>query len=431
MLYRMFLLLSSLLLPCLLAELPCQCKSLTIVESIPDNLTYPSSAPLFPSTTSAWDTLLDLTQLRLDIAVFYWDLRPSPAPADGSDYDGHHIYEGIRTKGKQLKALGGGIRVAQNVPNKAFPDPDSKELAKEGAIDLRLVDFSKLMGGGVLHTKLWIADTSHFYIGSANMDWQSLRQVKEIGILGIDCPCIARDLQKAFDVYWYLTNHTIPSHFPHDLSPEYNMEHPMTVSAAQGQMNLFIVTSPPQFCPSQRTTGIDGLLYVLNSAQKYIYIEVMEYFPALIYTYPNKYWPIIDDALRSAVFDRGVELRLLVGLMPHDLTRADEFHYLASLAALNGSGSAGNVRSNAKLFIIPAYTPAQKKLNYARVNHAKFLVTEKHAYLSTSNWSGDYFTSTGGVSFIMRGKTCNICSQMRAVFDRDWYSQYTKPLHPW
>ena len=37
-----------------------------------------------------------------------------------------------------------------------------------------------------------------------------------------------------------------------------------------------------------------------------------------------RYWPIIDDALRSAVFDRGVELRLLVGLMPHDLTRADE-----------------------------------------------------------------------------------------------------------
>ena len=50
---------------------------------------------------------------------------------------GRYIYEGIRTKGKQLKALGGGIRVAQNVPNKAFPDPDSKELAKEGAIDLR------------------------------------------------------------------------------------------------------------------------------------------------------------------------------------------------------------------------------------------------------------------------------------------------------
>ena len=30
----------------------------------------------------------------------------------------------------------------------------------------------------MLHTKLWIADTSHFYIGSANMDWQSLRQVQ-------------------------------------------------------------------------------------------------------------------------------------------------------------------------------------------------------------------------------------------------------------
>ena len=101
---------------------------------------------------------------------------------------------------------------------------------------------------------------------------------------------------------------------------------------------------------------------------------------------------MIDDALRSAVFDRGVELRFMVGLMPHNLTRSDEYNYLASLAALDGSGNKHQVRSRVKMFIIPAYTPAQEKLLYARVNHAKFVVTEKHSYVSTSNWSGDYFT---------------------------------------
>ena len=34
-------------------------------------------------------------------------------------------------------------------------------------------------------------------------------------------------------------------------------------------------------------------------------------------------------------------------------------------------------------------------LPYTRVNHAKFMVTEKQVYIGTSNWSADYFLSTG------------------------------------
>lgn len=30
---------------------------------------------------------------------------------------------------------------------------------------------------GVLHTKFWIVDKTHVYLGSANMDWRSLTQV--------------------------------------------------------------------------------------------------------------------------------------------------------------------------------------------------------------------------------------------------------------
>lgn len=31
--------------------------------------------------------------------------------------------------------------------------------------------------GGVLHSKFWIVDGRHVYVGSANMDWRSLTQV--------------------------------------------------------------------------------------------------------------------------------------------------------------------------------------------------------------------------------------------------------------
>ena len=43
----------------------------------------------------------------------------------------------------------------------------------------RSVNFTKLMGAGVLHTKLWIIDHQHFYVGSANMDWRSLTEVSK------------------------------------------------------------------------------------------------------------------------------------------------------------------------------------------------------------------------------------------------------------
>lgn len=35
----------------------------------------------------------------------------------------------------------------------------------------------KALTGGIVHTKLWVVDQKHLYVGSANMDWRSLSQV--------------------------------------------------------------------------------------------------------------------------------------------------------------------------------------------------------------------------------------------------------------
>lgn len=35
-----------------------------------------------------------------------------------------------------------------------------------------------LLTGGVLHSKFWIVDRKHVFIGSANMDWRAITQVK-------------------------------------------------------------------------------------------------------------------------------------------------------------------------------------------------------------------------------------------------------------
>ena len=42
-------------------------------------------------------------------------------------------------------------------------------------------------------------DNSTFYLGSANLDWRSLTQVKELGIVVEDSHCLSRDLLQLFD----------------------------------------------------------------------------------------------------------------------------------------------------------------------------------------------------------------------------------------
>ena len=45
-----------------------------LVESIPEDLPYPSGSPSHPSTYHAWMTLLSAATSSLDIAAYYWTL---------------------------------------------------------------------------------------------------------------------------------------------------------------------------------------------------------------------------------------------------------------------------------------------------------------------------------------------------------------------
>lgn len=66
-----------------------------------------------------------------------------------------------------------------NFINLVIPCSLSYPLTTEYAT-VRNVDMSRLIGdNGVLHTKFWIVDSRHTYIGSANMDWKSFTEVKQ------------------------------------------------------------------------------------------------------------------------------------------------------------------------------------------------------------------------------------------------------------
>lgn len=85
--------------------------------------------------------------------------------------------------------------------------------------------------------------------------------------------------------------------------------------------------------------------------------------------------------------------------------------------------------------IVPA-TEDQAQIPYARLNHNKFVVTEKAAYIGTSNWAADYFVYSSGVGLVLEdsaganGTSNTFRSDLASVFERDWNSKYSMDLKP-
>ena len=77
------------ILRCLIKSGFCVC-SISLVESIPENLTYPDGSPLLPSIYDAWMRLIGSATKSIDIAAFYWTLTsPDLHIKDPSDWQVH------------------------------------------------------------------------------------------------------------------------------------------------------------------------------------------------------------------------------------------------------------------------------------------------------------------------------------------------------
>ena len=69
--------------------------SLTIVESIPENLTYSCDSPVHPSTYQGWLDLLTAATTSVDIASYYWTLRGTDNESDVTD---NQVMSGCQNK---------------------------------------------------------------------------------------------------------------------------------------------------------------------------------------------------------------------------------------------------------------------------------------------------------------------------------------------
>ena len=76
--------------------------TITLIESIPENLTYPHSAPSHPSIYNSWLKLLDAAQSTIYIASSYWSLRSEDVPVeDPSSWQGQDIFNKLIEAGKR------------------------------------------------------------------------------------------------------------------------------------------------------------------------------------------------------------------------------------------------------------------------------------------------------------------------------------------
>ncbi|NXD88841.1 PLD3 Phospholipase, partial [Halcyon senegalensis] len=145
---------------------------IVLVESIPEGMSFGDGFVPNPSTFATWKKLLGTVTRSLDIASFYWTMTNEdtktrePSAAQG---------EQILAELLQLPQRGITVRVAVSRPSAKSPLNDLQALERSGA-EVRAVDLLRLTRG-VLHTKFWLVDGTHLYVGSANMDWRSLTQV--------------------------------------------------------------------------------------------------------------------------------------------------------------------------------------------------------------------------------------------------------------
>lgn len=402
-----------------------QC-SMALVESIPLYLRYEENATFGIPLEQVWKDLISIASHRVEVVSFYWTLTGEDINVNSStDTPGRDILEALG----ELPSRNVSVLVVTSVPTVKTNSTDLKILKQKG-VQARSVEFGRLTTG-VLHTKFWIVDMKHVFIGSANMDWRALTQVKELGMVVYNCSSLAMDLHKIFESYWVMgkPNSSLPQPWPAKYSTNINKQHPLLVKEDNISSSLYIAGSPPSFCPPSRTQDLEAILSTISEADKFVDIAVMEYFPTTRFEKSQKYWPFIDDAIKMAAFERKVKIRMLISC-GRDSDPA-MLPFLQSLASMDYP--LHHISIQIKLYIVPVGN--QSGIPYTRVNHNKYMVTDKVAYIGTSNWVGDYFLTTAGVSLVISHSTPHsawnnrtLHHQLKTVFNRDWHSDFAVHL---
>ncbi|XP_051772013.1 inactive phospholipase D5 isoform X1 [Ctenopharyngodon idella] len=388
-----------------------------LVENIPEDLSIPykDTVPL----TAGLHELLDRARRSVEIVSPWWALNSTKSESDlPQAKQGQILFRQLLS----LRSRSVSLRVASGLTDSS----ELKALAQSGA-DVRYLNMTALTRGQ-LNSSFWVVDRKHVYVGSAIMDWRSLSTMKEFGIIIHDCSCLALDLHRIFSLYCQLQHKDfLPSIWSKRLYALYNRDKNLTLLLNDTKAEAYISSSPDVFCPKHRMKDTEAIKRVIQEAETFIYISITDYLPMMNRSQP-KYWSLIDNMLREAlILSRNIRVRLLVSC--GEQTEPLTLNFLWSLKALCIESL--NCSLEVKFFI----PREQSDGRLYRINHSRFMVTDSSVYLGNSNWVGNEFVFNAGVGVVIRqplqeNNTASVVERMKAVFERDWHSHYTKTLDP-
>uniref|UniRef100_A0A3Q3WLG5 PLD phosphodiesterase domain-containing protein n=1 Tax=Mola mola TaxID=94237 RepID=A0A3Q3WLG5_MOLML len=389
-----------------------------LVENIPEDISFFENGTSHVPLSVGLYSLLDRAIRVVEIVSPLWLLNASdddtsfqPAARQGKALLSR--LQGLKAKKIQLKISSGMI--------------DSTELdtlAKQYA-EIHYVNMTALTKGHLL-SSFWVVDKRHFYIGSAGMDWKSLATRKELGVLVYDCSCLALDLHKVFNLYWGLKlRDFIPSLWSKRLFALFNRDAPLELTLNNTKAQAYISTSPDVFIPKDRSNDLEAISRVIQEANHFIYISIIDYMP-LLSRNAHRYWSRIDGLIREALILRKVQVRLLISCW--EKTQPLSFNFLWSLKSL--CMEQANCSLEAKFF----NPRVLRDGSFQGINYNRFMVTDRSIYLGNLDWVGNEFTFNAGAGLVINQlegieeRNSTVVEQLRAAFERDWFSNYTRSL---
>ncbi|XP_046885983.1 inactive phospholipase D5-like [Hypomesus transpacificus] len=391
-----------------------------LVENIPEDISFLDNGTAHVPLSVGLHNLLNLATRSVEIVSPQWALN-------SSDYESSFLPSARQGRALLYKLMGlKAKKVNLKIASGMIESAELKSLDRHSA-DVHYVNMT-ILTRGQLRSSFWVVDRKHMYIGSGSMDWRSLATRKELGIIIYDCSCLALDLHRVFNLYWQLQyKEFIPSIWSKRLYALYNKDEKLSLLLNNTKAEIYVSTSPEVLCPKDRTRDLEAISRVIQEARKFIYISITDYLP-LINTNPQRYWSHIDGMVREALILRKVRVRLLVSCweQTHPLT----FNFVWSLKTLCMQQT--NCSLEVKFF-----SPSQQWDGTVHgINHNRFMVTDRAVYIGNLDWVGNEFAFNGGAGMVINQeegveqKNLTIVDQIRATFDRDWYSHYTRTLQP-
>jgi len=452
-----------------------------LVESIPDDLVGIGLSPWAESTGSVLVRLTAAATQAIRITVMYWSLTPDPTSADESGFTVEKLQKLGATQGEALlaalrEAAGRGVKISivQGSGSNFGPNPDLDKLKADfpSVVDVAKLDVSAWFGGGIMHQKTWIFDDRALYVGSANMDWRSLAQVKEMGVVFEDVAEFAGDAKRQFEVLWRLASLSPKTKIAWDpevrisrpvppwselippddrtespfadapFATKFNREHPLRLDLDGLPGEFYMSAGPSEARGAGRTDDKHALASTIDDARRSVCVSVMDFAPTGLYARPPDsridepasllsapvWWPTLWSALLRAASTRRCWVRVLVSKWAHSSGVIEPYLQALKLAADAACAdpyiTGGSLE--VKLFTMPGWDstrgPSRRYPDHTRVNHAKYIVTDRRANIGTSNMTWDYFAQTAGTS--VNTNHPGLVGQLQAAFDRDWTSRY-------